>query len=388
MHLRDVMDKQGNSNIEDRIRDSLRRATDSVDFGELRRTVTDTVNAAVRQAHDGLMGAVRTAAQPKPQKPVIRVRYPSSVGGILCTVFGGVGLGVTAVLMLLCLLGALLLDQRLSTILIGELLLTVPAGMFGALLGVGASMCGTRQRLQRYLRAADDRTYCPVKQLAQASRKSESFVRRDVRRMIRKGFLPESFLDEEGDCLILDRATYEQFLALRERTAQEQAAQAQSEQARAAEAPEDAAARAVVEEGERCLAALRTLNFEIPGEEISRKLDRLEFLLREIFGAVRRRPEQAGELRRFMDYYLPTTLKLVQSYRELDAVAVEGDNIRTAKAEIEATLDTINGAFERLIDELYQDVAFDASTDASVLQSMLAKDGWTGSDFEKEEEQQ
>ena len=62
---------------------------------------------------------------------------------------------------------------------------------------------------------------------------------------------------------------------------------------------------------------------------------------------------------------------------------IQGENIKTAKEEIEKTLDTINDAFETLLDDLYQDTAFDVTTDASVLQAMLEKEGLTGSDFKK-----
>ncbi len=82
-----------------------------------------------------------------------------------------------------------------------------------------------------------------------------------------------------------------------------------------------------------------------------------------------------------MEYYLPTTVKLVNAYRDFDSVGTQGANISSAKAEIERTLDTINQAFERLLDDLYQDAALDVSTDASVIQTMLKKDGWAESDF-------
>lgn len=76
-----------------------------------------------------------------------------------------------------------------------------------------------------------------------------------------------------------------------------------------------------------------------------------------------------------MDYYLPTTLKLVQTYADFDEVQIQGENILNAKQEIEKTLDTINQAFEKLLDDLFMDAAFDATTDAQVLQTLLAQEG-------------
>ena len=82
-----------------------------------------------------------------------------------------------------------------------------------------------------------------------------------------------------------------------------------------------------------------------------------------------------------MGYYLPTTLKLVNAYREMDAEPIQGENIRSAKHEIEETLDTINYAFENLLDSFYQDKAMDISTDITVLETMLAQEGLTEKDF-------
>ena len=76
-----------------------------------------------------------------------------------------------------------------------------------------------------------------------------------------------------------------------------------------------------------------------------------------------------------MNYYLPTTLKLVETYAEFDRVSAPGEEILAAKAEIENTLDTINQAFTELLNNLFKDAVFDATTDAQVLKTMLAREG-------------
>ena len=80
-------------------------------------------------------------------------------------------------------------------------------------------------------------------------------------------------------------------------------------------------------------------------------------------------------MHKLMNYYLPTTLKLVEAYEEFDRVSAPGDEITAAKAEIENTLDTINHAFTELLNNLFQDSVFDATTDAQVLKTMLAREG-------------
>lgn len=134
----------------------------------------------------------------------------------------------------------------------------------------------------------------------------------------------------------------------------------------------------VIEEGDRYIEEIRRSNDAIPGIEVSNKMYHLENVIRRIFQRVEQHPELIDDLHKFMDYYLPTTMKLLKAYEELDKQDVEGENIKTAKQEIENTLDTINTAFENLLDSFYKDTAWDVSTDISVLKTMLAQEGLTG----------
>ncbi len=102
-----------------------------------------------------------------------------------------------------------------------------------------------------------------------------------------------------------------------------------------------------------------------------------------IFERVEQNPESAGDIRRLMDYYLPTTVKLLDAYQELDAQPVQGENILSSKKEIEGTLDTLNMAFEKLLDDLFQETAWDVSSDISVLRTILAQEGLTTEDWER-----
>ena len=88
-----------------------------------------------------------------------------------------------------------------------------------------------------------------------------------------------------------------------------------------------------------------------------------------------------------MQYYMPTTIKLITVYRDFDIQPIQGENINTAKKEILGTLDTINHAFIKLFDSLFQATAWDVSADISVLETMLAREGLTKSAFETKGEQ-
>lgn len=103
--------------------------------------------------------------------------------------------------------------------------------------------------------------------------------------------------------------------------------------------------------------------------------------MRRIFAQVEKDPSCASELRKLMNYYLPTTEKLLRAYVELDKQPDVGENIRGPKREIEQTLDTINDAFEKLLDSLFRDMAWDISSDISVMKTMMAQDGLTESEL-------
>ena len=102
-----------------------------------------------------------------------------------------------------------------------------------------------------------------------------------------------------------------------------------------------------------------------------------------IFDQVEKSPESAPDLHRLMSYYLPTTQKLIDTYATLDAQHVEGENIESAKREIESSLDTINDAYEKLFDSFFQHTAWDVGTDVSVMKSMLRQDGLTEDEFQQ-----
>ena len=91
------------------------------------------------------------------------------------------------------------------------------------------------------------------------------------------------------------------------------------------------------------------------------------------------------DLQKMMDYYLPMTVKLLDAYEEMDRQPIQGETIRSSKKEIEDTLDTLNEAFAKLLDSVFQDTAWDVSSDISVLHTMLAQEGLTGNDFSKKQ---
>ena len=261
-------------------------------------------------------------------------------------------------------------------------------GMFGvtaATLGIyGNTLRKKVNRFRSYVRTLNGKTYVKIEELAKGVRKSPKFVKRDLKKMIKNRMFLEGHLDEEGNYLITSDESYEQYMQtkkaseIQEREMQEKE---QAEQKLRGTISEEV--QEVIKEGEAYLEEIRSCNEAIPGVEISNKMYHLENVILRIFKRVEQHPELISDLHKFMDYYLPTTVKLLKAYEELDKQPVEGENIKTAKQEIENTLDTINEAFENLLDSFFRNTAWDVSTDISVLKTMLAQEGLTGNkDFE------
>ena len=158
----------------------------------------------------------------------------------------------------------------------------------------------------------------------------------------------------------------------------------EDEQARArqkqAEAEAEAAAGAKMSEYERYVERIRQADVDIEDEAMSEKIRRMQNLTASIFAEVQAHPEKKPMIDRFMTYYLPTTLKLLESYARIEAQGVTGENMAKAKADIEGIADTLVAGYEKQLDKLYRAEAMDIAGDVSVIESMLRRDGLSGKD--------
>ena len=143
----------------------------------------------------------------------------------------------------------------------------------------------------------------------------------------------------------------------------------------------------IISEGEDYLKTVKELNDRIPDEEMSRKISRIEELMHRTFEEVKRQPKAANSLRKYMSYYLPTTVKLLNAYADLDGKPEIGENIAQTKREISDSLDMVGDAFEKLFDSLFEEMSWDISSDISVMKTMMAQDGLTEDSvvFQKQE---
>ena len=131
----------------------------------------------------------------------------------------------------------------------------------------------------------------------------------------------------------------------------------------------------MISDGNLAIAEMKRLNESIKDEKISRQIDRLEEISGKIFDCVKASPEKLPQIRKFMNYYLPTTLKLLNAYDRMGSQGVSGENISGTMERVENMRGTIVTAFERQLDGLFGDQALDISTDITVLENMMAREG-------------
>lgn len=375
------------------VKDIVQHAINSGDFSALNRDLGATLDSALGNVAQSMKRAGNAYSNKYSYKPFGGYRSPSqkermkeareefalfvntngakALGllfttlGIALTIMFGVTAGVLGILSLF--IGSI--ASKIGTVM----MIFLPAMVLSAIMGI----CGNRlrkkiKRFRSYVKTLNGKPYANVKDLAKSVRKSEKFVRKDLKKMIDKRMFLEGHLDKNGVCFMATDDAYEQYIET-ERNMEERKA----EEARKPKTQLSEDVKKVIEEGDRYIEEIRRSNDAIPGVEISNKIYHLENVIRRIFQRVEKHPELINDLHKFMDYYLPTTMKLLNAYEELDKQDMLGENIKTAKQEIENTLDTINVAFENLLDSFYKETAWDVSSDISVLKTMFAQEGLT-----------
>ena len=229
--------------------------------------------------------------------------------------------------------------------------------------------------------ASGEKASVDLRLLTGGSNDSAEKVREGVNYMLSNDWLPQGHLSNDGNTLILTNDAYAMYqLAMKnyEQRSNDTKREAFKKEEREASdnkgtlSPE---VRAVVDSGRDYIRQMQELNDRIPGVEISEKIDKIKMLTERIISRVEEHPEQVAQTKKLMKYYLPMMIKLLTAYAEMDSQVHTGDNIQNSKKQIEGVLNSLNDAFEKLLDNLYEDTAFDVASDVTVLENMLKQEG-------------
>ena len=142
----------------------------------------------------------------------------------------------------------------------------------------------------------------------------------------------------------------------------------------------------LIRQRDLALSEMHRLNDSIEDPKISAQIDHMEAVTAKIIAHVVEHPRKLPQIRKFLNYYLPTTLKLLNAYDRMDAAGISGANIDGTMGKIETMMDTVATAFDRQLDALFGDEALDISTDITVMENMLAREGLAGESLRAEQQ--
>jgi len=399
------MGRKDFSDLEDQIRDTVNNAFNAIDFARIKKDISgktednlNEVKSKLKDKSQYFNEKIESKIQNKYEKVAkiskrdkskeqmyISKRPIGSISGILYTIFGFTFSGILGLFMIIYPMITSLFSPFITFSYVS---LGILFSFFGAsvILALRGSYLRKRvKRFKQYVRFLNGKNYCSIEELAYTTRKKDKFVVKDLSKMINLGMFTEAHIDDKKTCFMLTNEVYQNYLdsqdALKQRNEDELKRRKQSDEE--INDPRKEELIRTIKMVKNYIEQIESANDAIPGEEISAKLYRLQNIVSQIINYVEKNPKKLPEVNKFTNHYLPITLKLVNSYKELNDQPVQGDNIKSAKDQIEKSIDIINIAFEKLLDDLFEEIALDISTDISVLETLFTQEGLTKKDFEK-----
>ena len=225
-----------------------------------------------------------------------------------------------------------------------------------AMFAAGQRMKRRSARIARYLAVMGERGYISVEELCTVTGKSRKKIESDLDYMVEKGLLGTGAYLDSGRGIFF------------------RSADAFADYANAAAKKENVTPKEANEGYAGALRAIRSANDRIADPVLSEKIDHLETVAGKIFREVEEHPEKQQQAATFLNYYLPTTLKLLDSYAKFEEAGIEGENLSRAQERIEETMDALIKGFDKQLDDLYRNEAMDIDSDIRVMENMLRRD--------------
>ena len=380
------MDKKDFSDLEDQIMSTVNNALKAIDFANLKRDINGKTDYTLNQFKSkfNVYSEKYMNLNKKAKNDVsayINKRPAGSISGILYIVFGAGG----SIIYSSAILSFLVANTFFSSIIVGSNIILGVLVLFlvvsVALLLRGINLRKRVKRFKKYVRFIDDNSYFLISDLAKFVKEKERFVVKDLSKMIDLGMFLEGHIDEDKTYFMLNDEVYGDYLNLKKKQMIEESNKEKLNEEIDNSGKEDI--ESTIKAGRNYIEQIKGVRNELYREEIATNLDKLGNIADQILNQVEKNPQKAQEVNKFINHYLPITIKLINSYEELNNQLVQGDNIKTAKIEIEKSIDLINNAFENLLDDLFEDVVLDISTDISVLKTLFKQEGLSEEDFKK-----
>ena len=362
----------------DQLSSNIGRATEKWNQ-ELEKTVQPSIQKVKQEISDLQKGFVKKYKQNQPTELTVPVYKKTAlkVKGILYTVFSSIGIAFFGIMAL----GCGMLGWQNPTLIFS--IATLISLYF---LNMGIRDIKKYNRMLRYIQFIKRKGFIEIQEIERVIFLKKEKIVKEIKEMLIMGMLPEGHLDINETYLFGTDFLYEQHCNTQKELLQRQQREEEERIRRNELSTEQQFILTEIEEGKKQIAEIQRLNDALPGPVISEKLYRLEKISEKIFLYVEKHPEQIEEIQRLKNYYLPTTLKLVNAYHRIQEEETVGDNMKKMCVQIEDTLDTMNDALEKMYTQLYEDEVLDVTSDISVLKTMLAREGLVENEWKQARE--
>lgn len=386
------MDRRDFSDLEDQIMNTVKNAFNAIDFVNLKKGISykaeDTINEfksklnefniKVENNYNNLNKKAKNNIS-----TYIDKRPAGTVSGIVYMIFGLLGTMFFGILSLVFIIFMSFFSKLVADTLGAFIVIVLLLGISLGLLFRGLNLRKRVKRFKTYVRFIEDNSYCLIKDLARFAKEKEAFVIKDLNKMINLGMFTEGHIDDEKNYFMLNDDVYTDYLKLKKQQMDKEELDKKAKLNRNINDSEEEELNSIIKMGRKYIEEIKSVRNELYKEEIALKIDKLQGIANQILNYVEQNPKKLQEVNKFINHYLPITIKLINSYKDLTKQTVQGDNIMNAKNEIEKSIDIINNAFENLLDDLYEDIVLDISTDISVLKTLFKQEGLTEEDFKK-----
>ena len=372
------MSKREFYNLEDEITAKVKDALKAIDMVNIKRDFNYKAEDTINQFKSKFTDYAHLDRKTKNNVSMyINRKPPGRISGIVCIVLGSVGISLYGLSLL-----SFTVVNIISGGIIGSSVFVLLLLLFVISIVVlfkGLNLKRRVDRFKRYVTIMDRRTYITIKDLSKLTKQKERFLVKDLEKMIDMGMFYQGHIDEEKAHFMLTYEVYNDYLNFKKQEIENKKKEQRLEEEIKNLSDKDV--QSTLKVGRDYIKEIKSVKNELYREEISMKLDKLSNVSEEILKQIEKNPKKVEEVNKFINHYLPITLKLINSYEELNAQSLQGENIQKAKIEIEESIDLINKAFENLLDDLFEDIRLDISTDISVLKTLFKQEGLGEEDF-------
>ncbi|MGL5648208.1 MAG: 5-bromo-4-chloroindolyl phosphate hydrolysis family protein [Clostridium sp.] len=371
------LDRRNFSDLENQIKSMVNKAFNAVDAVDLKdiKDKRDYAVNKVREKANEYSERYTMAKDKKEMKRYISKNPDGKVKGYVYILIGILGIAIFSFFLMMFSMVSMMMRGMftLGTYFGIGLLLVFLVGSI-LFLARGISLRGRIARFKKYIKFMNNKKFIQISNLAKLSGLKEKFIIKDLQKMSDLGMFLEGHIDEEKTYFMLSDDVYQDYINLK--TQKKNTEDVEEEEVFEKE-------KSIIEIGREYINEINLIRAKLYKDDLTKRLERLINLANQIINYVEKNPKKIRDIHRFVTYYLPTVIKLISSYSELDRQQIQGDNIRNAKIEIENSIDTINIAFEKLLNELFEETAMDISSDISVLETLFKQEGLTEKDFKE-----